>query len=211
MSQKNGPIKMTIVCGSHREQSESYRVGQIVQNFLTQKKEDNLVEVDILNLGGNPLPLWDEDFWSDSPKWSSLWGSISQRLVASDGFIIISPEWGGMVPAGLKNFFLLCSGEELAHKPAYIITVSAGPNGAYPVAELRMSSYKNNKICYIPEHLIVRKAGDFMVNPEQPSEKDCRLLKRLDYGLDMLLAYAKQLYFIREKMKKGDQEYPYGM
>jgi hypothetical protein len=39
-----------------------------------------------------------------------------------------------------------------------IIAVSGGAGGgAYPVAELRMSSYKNSRICYLPEHLIVRQ------------------------------------------------------
>ena len=45
---------------------------------------------------------------------------------------------------------------QLGHKPALIVTVSSADGGAYPVAELRMSSYKNNRICYLPEHVILR-------------------------------------------------------
>ena len=70
--------------------------------------------------------------------------------------MVIAPEWHGQVPAGLKNFFLICGRAEVGHKPALITTVSSGDGGAYPVAELRMSSYKNNRICYIPEQLIIR-------------------------------------------------------
>ena len=76
---------------------------------------------------------------------------ISNKLASSDAFIVISPEWHGMAPAGLKNFFLMWGKGELAHKPALIITVSSGDGGSYPVAELRMSSYKNNRICFLPE------------------------------------------------------------
>ena len=44
----------------------------------------------------------------------------------------------------------------LAHKPALIIAVSSSDGGAYPVAELRMSSYKNTRICDISEQIIAR-------------------------------------------------------
>lgn len=41
-----------------------------------------------------------------------------------------------MVPAALKNLFLLCTGGEIAHKPALIVAVASGQGGADLVAEL---------------------------------------------------------------------------
>ncbi len=39
---------------------------------------------------------------------------------------VIAPEWHGMVPAALKNFFLLWAATgELSHKPALPCAVSA--------------------------------------------------------------------------------------
>ena len=61
-----------------------------------------------------------------------------------------------MAPAAIKNFFLCVGMPELAHKPALACAVSAGEGGAYVIAELRMSSYKNNRVCWLPEHLIAR-------------------------------------------------------
>jgi len=55
-----------------------------------------------------------------------------------------------MAPAGLKNFFLYAGNTALAHKPAYLVGISASRGGSYPIAELRMSSYKNSYLCYIP-------------------------------------------------------------
>ena len=49
---------------------------------------------------------------------------------------VVSPEWNGMVPSMLTNFFLLCSNNELAHKPGLLVGVSSGTGGSYPVAEL---------------------------------------------------------------------------
>ena len=113
----------------------------------------------LLSLADNPLPLWDEGAWGDDPRWTKLWSPIAAELDHSDGFVIVSPEWSGMVPAGLKNFFLLCGSELMAHKPGLIVTVSASLGGSYPVVELRTSSYKNTRLCYLPDHVIVRNVG----------------------------------------------------
>ena len=58
----------------------------------------------------------------------------------------------------MKNFFLLWAATgELSHKPALPCAVSAGEGGAYVISELRMSSYKNNRLCWLPEQLIARQ------------------------------------------------------
>ena len=85
---------------------------------------------------------------------------------------MISPEWAGMAPAHLKNFLLMCDGGELAHKPAQLIGVSSGMGGAYPIAELRMSGYKNNFLMWLPDHM--RVGNDYFI--KQP---DGRLLVRI--------------------------------
>ena len=88
-----------------------------------------------------------------------------------------------MVPSAVKNFFLLCSAQELGHKPGLIVSISSSRNGAYPVAELRMSSFKNNRLLYIPEHLILRDV-EKMFNPGEPGlEDDIYYRQRLDYCL----------------------------
>ena len=84
------------------------------------------------------------------------------RVAEFDELVVMSPEWSGMVPAGLKNFFLLCGADHLAHKPGLIVGVSASLGGSYPIAELRTSSYKNTRLCYIPDHVIVRNVGQML-------------------------------------------------
>ncbi|MBM4093459.1 MAG: NAD(P)H-dependent oxidoreductase, partial [Planctomycetes bacterium] len=137
-------MKISLIAGSHRREPESARVAVYVEKVLRDVGVDATY---LLNLAGNPLPLWDESVWSGEGSWPSLWNPIAAELRASDGFVIVSPEWSGMVPAALKNFFLLCDAKVLAHKPALIVAVSAGLGGSYPVAEPRTSSYKNTRIC----------------------------------------------------------------
>jgi NAD(P)H-dependent FMN reductase len=201
-------MKITIVAGSHRHESESARVGRYIEQTLWKAGTD---ETYSLSLSDNPLPLWDDGVWGDDPKWHALWSPIAAELRSSDGFVVVSPEWSGMVPAGLKNFFLLCGGDLLAHKPGLIVTVSAAVGGSYPVVELRTSSYKNTRICYIPDHLIIRNVGRILKGDQPVDEDDAAIRKRLDYSIAVLLEYAKALRGVRASGVLDLKTFPYGM
>jgi hypothetical protein len=111
----------------------------------------------------------------------------------------------------LKNFFLLCDRQVLAHKPALIVTVSAGLGGSYPVAELRMSSYKNTRLCYVPDHVIVRNVGQVLHGETPGDEHDAALRRRIDYNARLLLEYAKALVAVRRSGLMDLDAYPFGM
>lgn len=190
-------MKITIVSGSHRKESQSIKIAGVVQKALEKYKKCD--EYYLIDLYGSSLPLWHENIWESKSRSAELLGQISNQLLSSDAFVIISPEWHGMVPSGLKNFFLMWGKGELAHKPALIITLSNGDGGSYPVAELRMSSYKNNRICFLPEHLIIRNVESiFNINPvNNNSSAQLYFENRLDYCLKQLLTYGEAFKQIR--------------
>ena len=191
-------MKVSIVSGSHRNPSQSHKVACYIQAVLAGAEFGDQAE--IINLADNPLPLWDQGLWEGDPKWNDLLQPIKAQLQSSDALVIVSPEWHGQVPAGLKNFFLLCSQKEVGHKPALIVTVSAGDGGAYPVAELRMSSYKNNRICYIPEQIIVRNVESVLNSDEKDNNPDADgyFRQRIRWALGILREYATALKQVRE-------------
>lgn len=146
------------------------------------------------------MPLWDQTLWENNEEWNVRLAPLRQQLSESDAFVIISPEWHGQVPAGLKNFMLLFNRFELGHKPALIVTVSSGDGGAYPVAELRMSSYKNNRLCYIPEQVILRHVESILnANAEDnTAEADSYFRERIIWTLGILRGYAVALKAMRD-------------
>lgn len=204
-------MKISIISGSHRQPSQSEKVARYIQRVLEEKSLCD--ETWLFRLAGNPLPLWDESIWDGDPEWKKLLDPISGQLASSDGFVIVSPEWHGQVPAGLKNFFLMWSKRELAHKPALIVTVSSADGGAYPVAELRMSSYKNNRICYIPEQVIVRNVENVLNDdPAQNNpDADDYFRKRIVYALGILKEYAKAFTAIRASGVTESTQFKNGM
>lgn len=205
-------MKIGIVCGSHRPVSESGRIARHIEKQLLETKICD--ETWLYDLGGNPLPLWDESIWAGDPEWQKVLTPLSEQVISCDAFIIVSPEYHGMAPAGLKNFLLMwAGGGELAHKPALIVTVSVADGGSYPVAELRMSSYKNNRICYLPEHLIIRNVESVFNEDAEKNNPDAQpyFENRLTYCLQLLREYATAFQQIRASGKASLENYSSGM
>lgn len=201
-------MKIVVISGSHRLKSESQRVSEYILGELSKL---GISSNFLVSLADNPLPLWDEGVWGGDPKWQELWSPISRELQAADGFVVVSPEWGGMVPAGLKNFFLLCSTADVGHKPALIVSISSGIGGTYPVAELRASSYKNSRICYIPEQVIIRQSNEMLRGERPASSHDEQVRNRINFSLKLLLEYSKALKQVRSSGVVDYKSFPYGM
>ena len=103
----------------------------------------------------------------------------------------------------MKNFFLHCNNGELAHKPGLIIAISSGTGGAYPIADLRLSSYKNTHIMWIPENIIIRNVEEFNPGSHGKNIPDW-LDGRINYVLNLLLTYASNMKPLRTIINRKD-------
>ncbi len=79
------------------------------------------------------------------------------------------------------------------------------------MAELRSSSYKNNRIVYIPDHVIVRNVEEMLTGDEPANERDEGMRKRMRYSLQVLLEYSTALKGVRESGVINVKDYPFGM
>lgn len=188
-------MKFFILSGSPRAEAQTLKVAKYVQAVLT--REHPGAEVHLCSLSGNPLPLWDE---ATGGAAGALWDPISAELQAADALVIMTPEWSGMATPGVKNFLLNCTAGEIGHKPGLIVTVSASRGGSYPVAELRMSGTKNNRLAWIPEHVIIHHVEQNLNAPDDAADlgkEDQSQRKRLRYALRLLEEYGKALKLVR--------------
>lgn len=198
---------IVIIPGTHKKNGASNRVAQRLAQLSAEHLSENTTE--ILSLAD--VPFWDEGMWGNpelADKWS-VWKPIAERLRRADGLIVISPEYAGMVPPRLSNFMLLCSGAEIGHKPALPVSVSASRGGAYPITQLRSYAYKNNHVCWLPDHLIVRNVdagGEAGLLSQDEFEG-----KFAVYCLKLLDSYATALKTVREGGLVDFKTYPYGM
>ena len=194
-------MKISIISASHRMDSQSKRISSLLLDNLS--KVYHKLDTFVLDLADAALPLWLPEKKDGKGIWGETWRSISSNLDASDGFILVVPEYGGMATPAAKNIFLLCGNGELAHKPGLIVSVSSGNGGAYPISELRSSSYKNTHIMWIPENIIIRNVEEF--NPGVHGKNIPEWLdNRIDYVLKLLLTYASNMKPIREIVNRKD-------
>ena len=194
-------MKISIISASHRTNSQSKRITDLLYNNLFNNKSG--LEMFSVDLADASLPFWSPEKKNGKGVWGQTWGSISDKLIQSDCFIFVVPEYGGMATPAAKNLFLLCGNGELSHKPGLIVSVSSGNGGAYPITELRSSSYKNTHIMWIPENIIIRNVEEF--NPENHGENIPEWLdQRIDYVLELLLAYTSNMKPLRKLINRKD-------
>jgi len=201
-------MKLVVVSGSHRRDSQSERVSKFCMELAGQKG----FEANLINLAGNPFPFWDESIWNVGVKqWSNgVFKEAAQLLDEASAAIIVSPEWSGMVPPGLKNFFLLAEAS-LAHKPVLLVGITTGMSGTWPIAELKISSSKNTRIVYIPEHVILRHVDKLLLGPNPVDSADQWVRSRLAYSIEILGEYSKALAAVRASGKVDLKTFPTGM
>ena len=194
-------MNISIISTSHRINSQSKKIADLLHNTLLNIQSS--LDIHSLDLADAKLPLWSPDKKNGKGIWGETWESISDNLNKSDGFILVVPEYGGMATPAAKNFFLLCGNGEMAHKPGLIVSVSSGNGGAYPVAEMRSSSYKNTHIMWIPENIIIRNVEEFIPGAHGDNIPEW-LDDRIDYVLKLLLAYASNMQPLREIVNRKD-------
>jgi hypothetical protein len=83
------------------------------------------------------------------------------------------------------------------------VSVSSGKGGAYPIAELRSSSYKNTHIMWIPENIIIRDVEEFSPGAHGDNIPEW-LDNRIDYVLKLFIAYASNMKPLRGIVNRKD-------
>jgi chromate reductase len=194
-----------IISGSSREGSQSSRLSYKIQHFIETLDHDS--QTDLIDLSVTKHQEWNNEFWGEKIPCPS-WQKTSNTLAKASAIVIVVPEWHGMAPPALINLFMLAEHNEFSHKPALIVGVSSGNGGAYPVAQLRGFSSKNTKICFIPEHVIVRNVKDKRFEGDDFSQYD---QDRLLYSLTVLKAYIPGFDQVRSSGILDYKKWAYGM
>jgi len=183
-------MTIAIISGSMRDEAQSLKVA----NWLKEHAEKELdCTAELLDLHELNLPM----FTTAQDNGESV-GKVLKTLEQANATVFVSPEWNGMMSHGLVNMQHYL-GNELANKPVMLVGVSAGRGGSYPVMQMRTMGYKNNHYVISPEALIVQGVND-MFNDHAMNEEssDYPLKQRADYGLKVLIEYAKALESVRQ-------------
>lgn len=193
-------MKITIISGSTRDDSQSKRIANHLSFCFTKLNIDNSV----LDLNEQKLPLYNA---TESGPWKLIWNEISRLLNQSDGFIFISPEWDGMFSVGLHNMFHYAN-KELADKPVLLVGVSSGRGGQYPLQQMRIMGYKNKRFVVIPESLHYDHIQGSLIDNAFVNN---HITERTNYALQVLIEYTKSLKLVRDSGIINYEKFPNGL
>ena len=146
---------ISIISASVRTGRNSHRVALYFEKYLA---ENNLAETEMIDLMEYNFPLFEERLqFQASPLPQTL--EFAQKIIDSEGIIIVTPEYNGGYPASLKNVIDLLL-VEWRHKPIAIATVSSGAfAGSQVIASLQFTLFKI-KAWTITEMFSVAKVQD---------------------------------------------------
>ncbi|MBC7525823.1 MAG: NAD(P)H-dependent oxidoreductase [Flavobacterium sp.] len=115
---------ISIISSSIRTGRKSHNVALYFQHYLN---ENRLATVEILDLASYNFPIFEERLQNQSdPSLIAL--EFKNKILSSDGIIIVTPEYNGSIPASLKNVIDLLY-DEWHRKPIAFSTVSSGDFG----------------------------------------------------------------------------------
>ncbi len=206
-------MKLTIISASQRTPSQSAKVA----NYIAATNQ-GFTDIHHIELCKQQLPMWDGD---DASKLDlhSDWLAINEQLNTADALVLVTPEWGGTASPLLKNLLMMAEASDTGHKPVLIVSVVDGISGAYPIAELRMNAFSNNKLVAIPDHLIIRNVEEILNDHDQESKeitrRDQSIRHRMGYSLHTLLHYSQAMKSLRQTLQNNvyhnEKLYSYGM
>jgi NAD(P)H-dependent FMN reductase len=206
-------MKLLIISASQRSPSQSAKVA----NYIAKTNQD-FSDIGHIELCKQQLPMWDGEAASKLAS-NSDWGAINQQLISADALVLVTPEWGGTASPLLKNLLMMADSCDTGHKPVLVVSVVNGISGAYPIAELRMNAFSNNKLVAIPDHLIIRNVEEILNDYEHQTkditDRDQSIRNRIGYSLHTLQHYSQALKSLRRTLQNNvyhnEHLYTYGM
>jgi NAD(P)H-dependent FMN reductase len=90
------PLNVLAVVGSLHGES----VTRVVVNHIAERLKADGCSVDVLDLGKEPLPLYNPDSAEDQTGF----GPLQERVNRADVFVLGTPDYHGCISSALKNF-----------------------------------------------------------------------------------------------------------
>lgn len=117
-------MRIEIVSGSPRQESITYRLVLNLQNYLKQYTKHNIGIIDVREW---ELSVMQEEVYYSIKSTPEALKPLTEKMLAADAFIIVTPEYNGSYTSALKNLF--DHYPKQSHKAFGIVTASPGALG----------------------------------------------------------------------------------
>lgn len=200
-------MKITIINGSNREEAQSFRIA----NWLQDKLKSSNIEVNFVDLRKVDMTFVPDEYWAGQSESAKAMRAEYEKMADSDGVVIVTPEWGGAASPVLRQFILMSEKESFSHKPVLVFGVSATPvGGIRPIDDIK-HTFKNARGIFLPEPIVINDVNNFLIGDARDEKREDYISKRADYALSLLVEYSKALKQVRDSGIIDHETYPHGM
>lgn len=159
------PLQITVLSGTNRPGARTRQVaGRLVERY----RRIEGVEVQLLDLHDLPVELASPAAYANKP---AGFQPFADRVLASDGIHVVSPEYNGGMPGILKLFIdHLPFPESFESRPVAFVGVAAGRFGALrPIEQLQgVFGYRNAHI--FPPRVFMAGAARGLDDTGEPTD-----------------------------------------
>ncbi len=117
-------MNISIVSGSPRNNSITFRVALFLKRVLEEKTSHN---VEIIDVRDYPIPAMLQEVYSSIEKAPEDLKELAEKMFATNAFILVTPEYNGSYSPAMKNLF--DHFPKQIHKTFGIATASPGAMG----------------------------------------------------------------------------------
>ncbi len=181
-------LRFLIFNGTMRKGQYTEHVTKFVRGVAEKRKNASFEVIDSRKLGLK----FDDEGQAASPF------SLTRKMAAADGYIIVSPEYNHGYPGSLK-YVLDLNLKQYIHKPVALVGVSAGPYGGARVIEALVNVVRELGMVVTFSDVNFSKVGEEIDNGKVKDSKKWE--KRVDRMLDELLWMTETLKYGRERIK----------
>jgi NAD(P)H-dependent FMN reductase len=117
-------MNISIVAGSPRKNSLTFRLALFLKNLLEQKTKH---KIDIIDVRDYPVPPMLQEVIGSVDKAPAELKSLAEKMFNSHAFLLVTPEYNGTYTPAMKNLFDHFPKQR--HKTFGIVTASPGAMG----------------------------------------------------------------------------------
>jgi len=171
---------ITIICGTHREGSNSERVSNFYSELLKEKGQDSQVLL-MKNLPSDFL--FADTFTDGSEDFNAV---VNQYIANVERFVFVIPEYNGGFPGVLKAFIDAVTPKLFEGKKACLVGVSTGRAGA-----LRPLDHFTHVLHHLKVEVLSEKPklSSIHMHIEGDTIVDEQLIERLNHQIGKFLKY----------------------
>ncbi|HTI70028.1 MAG TPA: NAD(P)H-dependent oxidoreductase [Candidatus Limnocylindria bacterium] len=182
---------ITLLSGTNRSGSNTRKITAILEGIYQRLG----VEYRVLDLQELPPALFTPTAYFEKP---AAFEPFSKQILASDGVVVVTPEYNGSFPGVLKLFVdHLKFPESFEQRPVCYVGLAAGMWGALRSVEQLQAIFGYRNAHNFPGRVFMPGIGGLL--DDQGQLKDAELLGRLERQAAEFVAFVERLRAVKLK------------